>query len=345
MTFQLGVYTFGDIPTDPSTGMLISPAQQLAETIERIRLADQAGLDWFGIGEHHRAEYSISSPATVLAAASTVTKSIRLSSAVTVLSTEDPVRVFQQFATIDLLSGGRVELAAGRGSFIESFPLFGANLADYDDLYEEKLGLLLELNASERVTWRGRFRPALNDALILPRPHSEKLDIWIATGGNPESSMRAGYLGLPINYAVIGGYPEQFAPLAALYRQSAQKAGHDATDLKVAVSGPGFLAPTSQEAKDTLFPYWKSSMTKIAAERGFTAPSRLGYDTQTAKRGAIFAGSPNEVADKIVALHEHLGYDRHCLQMDWSGVPHALVMRSIELLATEVLPQVRAALD
>jgi probable LLM family oxidoreductase len=344
MTMQLGVYTFGDIPTDPSTGRPASAERQLAETIERVRLADEAGLDWFGIGEHHRPEYSISSPATVLAAAATVTERIRLSSAVTVLSTEDPVRVFQQFATIDLLSGGRVELAAGRGSFIESFPLFGASLADYDDLYEEKLGLLLELNASERVSWRGRFRPALDDALILPRPAAGALDIWIATGGNPESSMRAGYLGLPVNYAVIGGYPEQFAPLAALYRESAGKAGHDASALKVAVSGPGFIAPTSQEAKDTLYPYWKTSMTKIAAERGFTAPSRLGYDTQTAKRGAIFAGSPNEVADKIVALHGHLGYDRHCLQMDWSGVPHALVMRSIELYATEVLPQVRAAL-
>jgi len=344
MGMELGVYSFGDIPTDPATGQLVAPAQQLRETIERIRLADEAGLDWFGIGEHHRPEYSISSPATVLAAAASVTRSIRLSSAVTVLSTEDPVRVFQQFATIDLLSGGRAEIAAGRGSFIESFPLFGANLADYDDLYEEKLGLLLDLNAHERVTWRGRFRPALDDALILPRPHGEKLDIWIATGGNPESSMRAGYLGLPINYAIIGGYPEQFAPLAALYREAGEKAGHEASALKVAVSGPGFLAPTSQEAQDTFFPYWKTSMAKIAAERGFTAPSRLGYDTQTARRGAIFAGSPNEVADKMIALHGHLGHDRHALQMDWSGLPHTQVMRSIELLATDVMPQVRAAI-
>ncbi|MET0844142.1 MAG: LLM class flavin-dependent oxidoreductase [Mycetocola sp.] len=344
MSMELGVYSFGDIPTDPATGKLVSAGQQLRETIERIRLADEAGLDWFGIGEHHRPEYSISSPATVLAAAATVTKSIRLSSAVTVLSTEDPVRVFQQFATIDLLSGGRAEIAAGRGSFIESFPLFGANLADYDELYEEKLGLLLELNDHERVTWKGRFRPALDDALILPRPHGGKLDIWIATGGNPESSMRAGYLGLPINYAIIGGYPEQFAPLAKLYREAGEKAGHQASNLRVAVSGPGFLAATSQEAKDTFYPYWRTSMTKIAAERGFTAPSRLGYDSQTARRGAIFAGSPNEVADKIIALHEHLAYDRHALQMDWSGLPHALVMRSIELLASDVMPQVRAAI-
>lgn len=344
MSMELGVYSFGDIPTDPATGNLVSPAQQLRETIERILLADDAGLDWFGIGEHHRPEYSISSPATVLAAAATVTKNIRLSSAVTVLSTEDPVRVFQQFATIDLLSGGRAEIAAGRGSFIESFPLFGASLADYDDLYEEKLGLLLELNNHERVTWNGRFRPSLDDALILPRPHGEKLDIWIATGGNPESSMRAGYLGLPINYAIIGGYPEQFAPLAKLYREAGEKAGHEASALKVAVSGPGFLAATSQEAKDTFYPYWRTSMTKIAAERGFTAPSRLGYDSQTARRGAIFAGSPNEVADKIIALHGHLEYDRHALQMDWSGLPHALVMRSIELLASDVMPQVRAAI-
>lgn len=344
MSMELGVYTFGDIPTDPATGTLVSPAQQLRETIERVRLADEAGLDWFGVGEHHRPEYSITSPSTVLAAAAAVTQNIRLSSAVTVLSTEDPVRVFQQFATIDLLSGGRAEIAAGRGSFIESFPLFGANLADYDELYEEKLGLLLALNSAERITWKGRFRPALDDALILPRPHGDKLDIWIATGGNPESSMRAGYLGLPINYAIIGGYPEQFAPLAALYREAGEKAGHEASALRVAVSGPGFLAATSQEAKETFYPYWRTSMTKIAAERGFTAPSRLGYDSQTARRGAIFAGSPNEVADKMIALHGHLAYDRHALQMDWSGLPHALVMRSIELLATDVMPQVRAAI-
>ncbi|GGF01541.1 LLM class flavin-dependent oxidoreductase [Mycetocola zhadangensis] len=342
---QLGVYSFGDISTDPATGRLGSPGQQLKETLERIRLADELGLDWFGIGEHHRPEYSISSPATVLAAAASVTQNIRLSSAVTVLSTEDPVRVFQQFSTIDLLSGGRVEIAAGRGSFIESFPLFGANLADYDALYEEKLQLLLELNSAERVTWEGRFRPALNDALILPRPHGEKLDIWIATGGNPESSMRAGYLGLPINYAIIGGYPEQFAPLAKLYREAGAAAGHVASDLRVAVSGPGFLAKTSQEAKDTFYPYWRTSMTAIASERGFTAPSRLGFDSQTARRGAIFAGSPNEVADKMIALHGHLAYDRHALQMDWAGLPHARVMTSIELLATEVLPQVRAELS
>jgi probable LLM family oxidoreductase len=341
---ELGVYSFGDIPTDPATGQLRSPGQQLTETLERIRLADELGLDWFGIGEHHRPEYSISSPATVLAAAASVTKNIRLSSAVTVLSTEDPVRVFQQFSTIDLLSGGRAEIAAGRGSFIESFPLFGANLADYDELYEEKLGLLLELNSTERVTWEGKFRPALNDALILPRPPRGKLDIWIATGGNPESSMRAGYLGLPINYAIIGGYPEQFAPLAKLYREAGAAAGHVASDLRVAVSGPGFLAATSQEAKDTFYPYWHKSMTAIAAERGFTAPSRLGFDSQSARRGAIFAGSPNEVADKMIALHGRLAYDRHALQMDWSGLPHNLVMRSIELLGTDVMPQVRAAI-
>ncbi|MCP2031774.1 putative LLM family oxidoreductase [Okibacterium sp. HSC-33S16] len=344
MSMELGVYSFGDIGTNPDTGALGSPEQQLRETLERIRLADELGLDWFGIGEHHRPEYSISSPATVLASAASITKNITLSSAVTVLSTEDPVRVFQQFATIDLLSSGRVEIAAGRGSFIESFPLFGANLADYDALYEEKLDLLLALNARERVTWEGKFRPALTDALILPRPSRGKLPIWIATGGNPESSMRAGYLGLPINYAIIGGYPEQFAPLAKLYREAGEAAGHVASDLRVAVSGPGFLAKTSQEAKDTFYPYWKTSMTKIAAERGFTAPSRLGFDTQVARRGAIFAGSPNEVADKMIRLHEHMAYDRHALQMDWSGLPHAQVMRSIELLATDVMPQVQAAI-
>jgi probable LLM family oxidoreductase len=337
---ELGVYSFGDIHRDPVTGEQISPRQQLANTIERIKLADELGLHWFGIGEHHRPDYAISSPATVLAAAATVTSKIRLGSAVTVLSTEDPVRVYQQFSTIDLLSNGRAELTAGRGSFIESFPLFGQNLEDYDVLYEEKLDLLLRISAQERVTWRGKFRAGLTDAQILPRPDGHDLDIWVATGGNPESSIRAGVLGLPINYAVIGGYPERFAPLVDLYRRAATEAGHDASGLKVAISGPGFIAPTSQEARDTFFPYWIDSMSRISAERGFATPDRASFDAQAAPRGAIFAGSPNEVADRMIALHQHLDYDRHALQMDWSGVPQPLMMRSIELFATEVLPQV-----
>jgi probable LLM family oxidoreductase len=334
---ELGVYSFGDIHPDPVTGAKTSPEQQLANTIERIRLADQVGLDFFGLGEHHRPDYAISAPATVLAAATTVTERIRLSSAVTVLSTEDPVRVYQQYATIDLLSHGRAELMAGRGSFIESFPLFGARLDDYDALYEEKLGLLLAIDAEERVSWSGRFRPALDDALILPRPAGGHLDIWIATGGHPGSSARAGTLGLPINYAIIGGQPSRFVPLVELYRAAGAEAGHAPERLRVAVSVPGFVA--EKDAKGTFFPYWNAVMRRIAEERGFPLPNRLSYDTQVSRSGAILAGSPNEVADRMLTLRALLGLDRIGLQLDWASVPHPLVMRAIELLGTAVKPQ------
>ena len=349
LRMEFGLYSFGDIDLDPATSQGVGAEQQLANTIERIKLADRAGLDYFGLGEHHRPDYAISAPATVLAAAAAVTERIRIGSAVTVLSTEDPVRVFQQFSTIDLLSHGRAELVAGRGSFIESFPLFGANLSDYDALYAEKLELLLALNESERITWQGQFRPSLDDALILPRPvgtptNPGKLDIWIATGGNPQSSARAGMLGLPVSYAIIGGYPERFAPLFDLYRRAATQSGHDASTLKTAIAGPGFIGKGSKAAKDAFFPYWATSMARISKERGFPTPTREGYDEMTGPRGAIFGGSPNEVADKIIATHGHLGNDRVGLQMDWSGVPQPLMMESIELFATEVAPQVNKEL-
>jgi len=346
---EFGIYSFGDVHQNPQTGDRVSVEQNLADTIERIRLADATGIDYFGLGEHHRPDYSISAPATVLAAAATVTERIRLGSAVTVLSTEDPVRVFQQFATIDLLSHGRAELVAGRGSFIESFPIFGADLGDYDALYAEKLDLLLALNDSEFVTWSGRFRAPLDNQQILPRPSLNggqpgRLDIWIATGGNPESSARAGALGLPVSYAIIGGHPERFAPLFDLYRRSAKQAGHDPAGLRTAVAAPGFIGRDSQQAKDVFYPYWIDSMARISAERGFPAPTRATFDDMTAQGGAIFAGSPDEVAEKIVRVHGHLGMDRIGLQMDWSGVPQPLVLESIELFATEVAPRVRKAL-
>ena len=346
---EFGIYSFGDVHQNPQTGDRVSVEQNLADTIERIRLADATGIDYFGLGEHHRPDYSISAPATVLAAAATVTERIRLGSAVTVLSTEDPVRVFQQFATIDLLSHGRAELVAGRGSFIESFPIFGADLGDYDALYAEKLDLLLALNDSEFVTWSGRFRAPLDNQQILPRPSLNggqpgRLDIWIATGGNPESSARAGALGLPVSYAIIGGHPERFAPLFELYRRSAKQAGHDPAGLRTAVAAPGFVGRDSQQAKDVFYPYWIDSMARISAERGFPTPTRATFDDMTAQGGAIFAGSPDEVAEKIVRVHGHLGMDRIGLQMDWSGVPQPLVLESIELFATEVAPRVRKAL-
>ena len=346
---EFGIYSFGDIHSDPQGGPTVSVEQNLADTIERIKLADATGLDYFGLGEHHRPDYSISAPATVLAAASTVTSRIKLGSAVTVLSTEDPVRVFQQFATIDLLSHGRAEIVAGRGSFIESFPIFGASLDDYDALYAEKLDLLLALNDFEFITWSGRFRAPLESQQILPRPseHGDfpgKLDIWIATGGNPESSARAGALGVPVSYAIIGGHPERFAPLFDLYRRSAAQHGHDPATLRTAIAAPGFVGADGRAAKDAFFPYWIDSMARISAERGFPAPTRETYEDMVDTRGAIFAGSPDEVAAKIVSVHSHLGMDRVGLQMDWSGVPQAMMLESIELFATEVAPRVRKAL-
>jgi probable LLM family oxidoreductase len=341
---EFGVYTFGDIHRDPVSEAQTDAGSRLRELLERVRLADEVGLDYFGFGEHHRAEYAISAPAILMAAASGVTSHIRLGSAVTVLSTEDPVRVFQQFATIDLLSQGRVELAAGRGSFIESFPLFGYELADYDELYEEKLDLLLAINRADPVTWSGRFRPALNNASILPRPHSGALDIWIATGGNAESSVRAGLLGLPVTYAIIGGLPERFAPLVDLYRRSRASAQHSGVG-RVAIAGFGFLADDDQVARDTFYPYWREGLTRIARERGFAPPTRASFDAESSFRGAILAGSPEVVADRILYQQSKLGHDRIELQMDLSGMPQGLVLKSIELLGTQVAPLVNAALS
>ncbi|WP_395728072.1 LLM class flavin-dependent oxidoreductase [Nakamurella sp.] len=345
---QLGVYSFGDIHPDPVTGARTSPAQRLADLLERIRLAEQVGLDFFGIGEHHRPDYAVSAPGTLLAAAAGQTSRIGLSSAVTVLSTEDPVRVYQQFATIDLISQGRVELMAGRGSFIESYPLFGAELADYDALYDEKIQLLLQIDAGNPVTWSGQFRPALDRAVILPRPYpkpgvGEHLRISVATGGNPESSVRAGLLGLPVNYAIIGGQPARFAPLVDLYRRAFAQAERPGATQEVAVSGMGFVTDDGRAA-ERFFPYWLDSMRRISRERRFPMPDRASYDAQAAPGGAYFIGSPDQVAQRIVDLHGVLAHDRQGFQMDLSSVPQADSLRAIELLGTEVAPLVRASL-
>jgi len=345
---RLGVYSFGDIHPDPVTDRRTSPAQRMADLLERIRLAEQVGLDFFGIGEHHRPDYAVSAPATVLAAAAGQTSRIGLSSAVTVLSTEDPVRVYQQFATIDLISSGRVELMAGRGSFIESYSLFGADLADYDALYDEKIQLLLDIDAGNPVSWSGRFRPALADAVILPRPYpkpglGEHLRISVATGGNPESSVRAGILGLPINYAVIGGQPARFAPLVDLYRRAFEQTERPGAVREVAVSGMGFISDDGR-ALDRFFPYWLDSMRRIARERRFPMPDRASYEAQAAPGGAYFVGTPEQVAERIVDLHAVLGHDRQGFQMDLSSVPQEDCLRAIELLGTAVAPLVRAEL-
>ncbi len=337
---ELGIYSFGDRPPDPKTGEQLSVAQQLANTLERIKLADELGLGFYGLGEHHLDQYAISNPGTVLAAASSLTSRITLSSAVTVLSTEDPVRVYQQFTTLDQLSHGRAELLAGRGSFTESFPLFGDDLGDYDELFEEKLTLLLRIDREDPLSWSGKFRPPLENARILPRPYHRRLKISVGTGGHPESSIRAGLLGLPIVYAVIGGQPERFGPLVDLYRQAGEAGGHAPADLEVTMSAIGLVAPNSQDAKETFYPYWLETMKYGARARGWAIPTRAEYDSYTRDANALFVGSPDEIADRLIAVGKLTGAARYAMQMDWSGVPHAEVMRAIELLGTEVLPQV-----
>jgi probable LLM family oxidoreductase len=339
---DLGIYTFAELTPDPTTGRTVTPEQRLRDLIEEIELADQVGLDVFGVGEHHRPDFAVSSPAVALAAAAARTQRIRLTSAVSVLSSDDPVRVFQQFATLDLLSGGRAEIMAGRGSFIESFPLFGYDLDDYDDLFAEKLDLLLRLRASERVTWSGRHRAALEDAAVHPRPVQDPLPVWIAVGGTPQSAVRAGTLGLPLAVAIIGGAPERFAPLVELYREAARRAGHDAAALPVSINSLGYVAETAQRAADEHFPSYAVMMNRIGRERGWSPMSREQYDALGTLRGALAVGSPQEVAEKILFQHELFGHDRFLLQVSVGTLPHAQVMRAIELFGTEVAPIVRA---
>ena len=285
----------------------------------------------------------MSAPAVVLGAAAAVTQRIRLSSAVTVLSSDDPVRVFQQFATVDLLSGGRAEIMAGRGSFVESFPLFGYDLDDYDSLFDSKLELLLRLRESERVTWSGPHRPPLRDAGIYPRPLQDPLPVWIAVGGTPESVFRAGTLGLPLAIAIIGGMPENFAPLVGLYRDAAAAAGHDAPALPVGINSHTYLADTSQQAADEFFPSYAVMMNRIGRERGWSGMTREQFDALTAPRGALVVGSPQQVIDKVLAQHELFGHQRFLAQISVGTLPHRQVMRAIELLGSEVAPAVRAA--
>lgn len=341
---ELGVYTFGSLARDPRTGELASSAQATRNLLEMIRVAEEVGLDYFGIGEHHTEEMPASAAATILAAAASVTENITLASAVTVLSTDDPVRVFQQFATVDALSNGRAEITAGRGSSVESFPLFGYSLGDYDTLYAEKLELLLAINANRHVTWQGTTRPALHNAEVVPRPDAGSLPIWLGTGGNPSSSVRAGVLGLPVAYGIIGGEPARFAPLTELYRNTARANGMAEADIKVSVGSPGYIGETGAGARDDFWPHWHNTMGVLGQRRGFAAPSRLAYERDASRRGALFVGSPEEIAERIVELHGALGHMRHFFQMDFGDMPQAQLLRSIELLGTRVKPLVDEAL-
>jgi len=340
---EIGIYTFADVAPGSAGDRAASQSTRLRELLEEIELADQVGLDVFGVGEHHRPDYAVSTPAIVLAAAAVRTKRIRLTSAVTVLSSDDPVRVFQEFATVDLLSGGRAEIMAGRGSFIESFPLFGYDLDDYDLLFTEKLELLLRVRASERVTWSGTHRAPLNDLGVYPRPLQNPLPVWIAVGGTPQSVVRAGTLGLPLAIAIIGGMPERFVQLATLYRESARRAGHDPAQLALSVNSHGFVADTSQKAADDFYPGYAEVMTRIGAERGWPPATRQQFEIARGPRGALLVGSPQEVADKIIELHRLFGLQRFLLQMALGTISHDRVMRAIELLGTVVAPIVRQA--
>ena len=338
---ELGIYSFVDATPDPETGQAVAADQRLRDLMEEIELADRLGLDVFGVGEHHRADYVSSAPAVILAAAAARTERIRLTSAVTVLSSDDPVRVFQDFATLDLLSGGRAEIMAGRGSFIESFPLFGLDLEHYDELFTENLELLLKLRESEHVTWSGRHRAPLTGQGVYPRPIQDPLPVWIAVGGTPASAARAGTLGLPLALGIIGGMPERFVPLAEIHRQAASRAGHDTTRLALSINAHGYIADSRARALDEAFPAFAATMNQIGRERGWPPLTREAFDASTRPRGATFVGTPEEVAQKILLLHEHFAHDRFLLQFTVGTMPHDQVMRSIELFATVVAPAVR----
>jgi probable LLM family oxidoreductase len=332
---ELGVATFADL----SSG--VSPEQRMRDLMEEVRLADELGLDVFAIGEHHRPDFLVSSPATALAAAAVITTQIRLSSAVTVLSSDDPVRVFQAFAEVDLLSGGRAEIMAGRGSFIESFPLFGYDLKDYDELFAEKLDLLLAIRDGNPVNWSGRLRAPLENAGVWPRPVQDPLPVWVAVGGSPESVVRAGTLGLPLTLAIIGGQPERFVPLVDLYREAASAAGHDPEQTKVAINTHAFVGETSAQTDSAFAAPYLAMMNRIGRERGWPPSGKAEYEALRSPRGAVAAGSPEEVAEKILFEHELFGHQRYVGQMSVGAVDHRDVLRSMELFGTEVAPVVR----
>ena len=321
---------------------VISPSERLQNLVEQIEYADQVGLDVFGVGEHHRQEFLDSAPAVILAAAAARTQRIRLTSAVTVLSAADPVRVFQEFATLDLLSQGRAEIVVGRGSSIEAFPLFGLRLEDYDSLFTEKLNLLLKVRDNERVYWSGEYRPPLTGQGIYPRPLQNPFPIWLGVGGTPQSFVRAGVLGLPLMVAIIGGETHRFRPLIDLYREAGRQAGHSSDQLKVGVHSPGYVAEATQEAVDDFFPGYAHTMSEIGKERGWRPMTRAGFDAQRGPQGALLVGDPGEVVRKIVRHSKALGgVSRITFMMNPASLPHLKLMRAIELIGTRVAPTLR----
>src|SRR5712664_439449 len=342
---QIGIDSFAAAISDPATGATLSPVERMHDLLEEIEVADRVGLDVFGIGEHHRAEFLDSAPVVILSAAAARTKNIRLTSAVTVLSASDPVRVFQEFATLDLISHGRAEIVAGRGSFVESYPLFGLRLEDYDELFAEKLDLLLKLRENTHVHWAGRHRAPLTGQAVYPRPLQNPLPIWVGVGGTPESFARAGMLGLPLMVAIIGGEPKRFRPLIDLYREAGRRAGHSAEKLIVGLHSIGFLGETTQQAANDFYPGYAHTFTEIGKERGWPPTTRAQFDAQRGDTGALLIGDPATVAKKILYVNEALGgISRITFQMGVSTLPHEKMLHAIELLGTQVAPIVRKEL-
>ncbi len=341
---EIGITTFAENTPDPDSGRLLTPHERMMNLMEEIELADQLELDVFGIGEHHRPDFIVSSPAVVLAAAAVKTKKIRLSSAVSVLSSDDPVRVFQDFAHIDLLSKGRSEIMAGRGSFTESFPLFGYDMKDYNSLFEEKLQLLLQLNKNEKITWKGDHRPSINNRGVYPRPWQPELPVWIAVGGTPESVTRAAVNNLPMALAIIGGMPERFVPFTDLYKKTYKKLGHDPEKLRLAINSHGFIHEDSQKAADEFYGPYAWVMSKIGRERGWPPMNRDQYETMRSAGGSLLVGSPQQVTDKILYEHELFGNTRFLLHISVGTLPHLKVMHAIELLGNVVAPAVKKAI-
>lgn len=341
---ELGISSFADMSPDPVTGQKVTAQQRINQLMEEVKLAEQVGLDVFAVGEHHRPDYAASSPAVILGAMASVTKKIRLSSSVTVLSSDDPVRVFQDFATVDALSNGRAEIMAGRGSFTESFPLFGYSLSDYDTLFSEKLELLLKIREQEKITWKGKHRAPINDLGIYPRPVQNPLPVWIAIGGTPESVQRAATLNLPMMLAIIGGTPDRFAPYVKYYRDISKELRHDETKLQVGINSHTYIAETSQQAADEFYPAYADVMSRIGRERGWQPMQREHYEMMREPKGALLVGSPQQVIDKILYEYELFGHTRFLAQIGVGTMPHGKVLRAIELFGTVVAPAVRKAI-
>lgn len=340
---ELGIGMFGDNHYDEQ-GKPLSSGARLRELIEEIKLMDDVGIDFFGIGEHHRPDYAVSIPEVVLGAAASVTKKIKLGSAVTVLSSSDPVRLYQSFATVDQLSNGRAELMAGRGSFIESFPLYGYDLDHYNELFEEKLQLLLKLNQHEKITWKGKFRASLQDQMVLPRAVNNHLNIWIAVGGTPESVVRAAKHGLPVMFAIIGGNPVQFKPLFQYYKELYEHNGHDMTKFQVGVHMHSFFGENSKETADGYYPIYSAQMNRVGASRGWGAFTRSQFEQGRGREGAYLFSDASEAIDKILHMHELFGLTRFSAHMDVGGPSHTMLMKSIEIFGTKIAPKVREAL-